>query len=544
VVLRQAFIAVLFLFSVTTFAEDTSVTGQVEQAVAMDPSEIASRFTVKVVTQQAHIFSPEASGGHGSGFFVGVTADQKQGLIFTNRHVVNKPSEMIAQKISLQFQTDTEIPESIDAELLYQSRLNDFAVLAFDLDKLDRAKERLMLAPLPSSESPLFNFAENSRKLQGLDVMAQGNPLNSDSITTYGKITGKYTTPSQGDFIQTQTPINPGNSGGPLIAFANGGLEVIGMNTMKITGADNTGFAIPIGILVKEFESWMTNPNIAKERRMGVRFAFAPKSELDIMKYSQIIQAKYPDFFKHYKAALRIDDVDPATGLRPNDVLISINGKMASPSTYEFRKIVQNSEVALNIEAIRNGETISVSVPVKDYTRPSLRREVDFVYISGLFFRELPQDYLSNKSGSAVFLELEMSTPETAFGQMKIPDQFSLVVGVNVNNRDYPVQRLNDLKNILKENRDAKFMRLIVREPLQVNTKDGAVPIADIFGNIQHQPTTTSYLVPVMQTITPKQFSIHRFAKQFSFSQGAPETRDWRTFIKANDECAKVLAAI
>ena len=55
------------------------------------------------------------------------------------------------------------------------------------------------------------------------------------------------------DLIQTDATINPGNSGGPLI-LANG--EVIGINTIKISTADNIGFAIPINVIKTIIESF------------------------------------------------------------------------------------------------------------------------------------------------------------------------------------------------------------------------------------------------------------------------------------------------
>jgi S1-C subfamily serine protease len=85
-----------------------------------------------------------------------------------------------------------------------------------------------------------------------LVVLAIGNALGLSHTVTMGIVsaTGRNDLGSLlfQDFIQTDAAINSGNSGGPLI---NARGDVIGINTRNLDsrgGAQNIGFAIPIGL--------------------------------------------------------------------------------------------------------------------------------------------------------------------------------------------------------------------------------------------------------------------------------------------------------
>lgn len=70
-------------------------------------------------------------------------------------------------------------------------------------------------------------------------VTAIGYPLGQDRL----KYTSGIVSGIQGSLIQTDAPINPGNSGGPLVDKDN---LVVGINSSKMTDADNVGFSVPI----------------------------------------------------------------------------------------------------------------------------------------------------------------------------------------------------------------------------------------------------------------------------------------------------------
>lgn len=521
-------------------AEDETTQGE-------DLFTFASRFTVKVETRLANIFTVAGGKGHGSGFFVDryVGKDGREmGVIFTNLHVINQSGDLNAREITLHFRTDTDIPEIVPAKVVYESALNDFAVLEFPIESLQRVRDFILEANLPGPKSPFSDFAKNHRILQGVDVIAHGYPLHGESVTTFGKITARADDFTSGDYIQTQTPINPGNSGGPLIAAQTG--EVIGMNTAKLVGdnVDNIGFSIPINVLLEEYRVWRVHPSIARNKHLEVYFGVASPAMLKILKVKELIEEHYPDFFMHHRQAIKVNDANPRTGLKTGDIIVAINGEKVS-RFYNVRKAIQRTfesseanaegkrKFEMAIDVVRDGRMISVKTPVTENTYKNLRRNVDFVMFSGMMFRDVGSSYFARAKDSAVALVMQLDTPEATFGEAETPELASLLVGITINNQHYEIKTLAQLKRALEANPDAKHARLDVQEGYFSKTNQGAIMLRDQVGNPQHSIIRTSYVVPIVDVLTAKQFSVNKFMKQFSFDESMPpERRDWRKHIK------------
>ena len=90
--------------------------------------------------------------------------------------------------------------------------------------------------------------------VQGDPVFAVGSPARLQNSVTSGVFSGF----EQG-FLQTNAQIYPGNSGGPLVTEKG---RVIGINTFKkITHKfEGLGFAIPVTVIWREFEDYLTKP--------------------------------------------------------------------------------------------------------------------------------------------------------------------------------------------------------------------------------------------------------------------------------------------
>jgi len=148
----------------------------------------------------------------GTGFFI-----NNDGIILTCAHVVEDS-----------IKTTIIVPDNgktkIDVELISINFEKDIALL-----KAINFKNK---AYLELGNSDEVNEEDS--------VVTVGFPLGEDRI----KFTGGIVSGIQGRYIQTDAPINSGNSGGPLIL--NKTKKVIGINTSKMTSADNIGYVSPI----------------------------------------------------------------------------------------------------------------------------------------------------------------------------------------------------------------------------------------------------------------------------------------------------------
>jgi serine protease Do len=168
----------------------------------------------------------------------------EEGYIVTNYHVVRGASD-----IRVQF--DTAMDETAyPAKLINWTEEEDLALL-----KIDRAE------PFPTV--PMGTSAD---LLIGEDAIAIGNPYGQTLSVSRGIISGLHRNVQASglsfqNLIQTDASINPGNSGGPLLNV-NG--ELIGINTVMNTAAENIGFAIPVDRVREVLKEHLLEPSKAR----------------------------------------------------------------------------------------------------------------------------------------------------------------------------------------------------------------------------------------------------------------------------------------
>ena len=163
------------------------------------------------------------------------------------------------------------------------------------------------------------------------------------------------------DFIQTDADINPGNSGGALVAATG---QLIGINTAIISssgGSQGIGLAIPIGLAMNVMRQLIDHGYVTR-CWLGVELQIVP---------SDIAAAAELDEGGVLVAAMLNQGPAAQAGLRPGDIMISVNGALLRNPQQAINMIAQiQPGAAIEIELLRGWQRFVVEAEVAQ--RPPL----------------------------------------------------------------------------------------------------------------------------------------------------------------------------
>lgn len=277
----------------------------------------------------------------GSGIII-----SEDGYILTNNHVVSSNSSESssyyqiseATKISVTlFNDETEY----EAKIVGQDKQTDLAVIKIEKSGLTKAE-----------------FTDSDNVKVGEFAMAVGNPINMSSTVTTGIISAvnRKITDSDGKTykcIQTDAAINSGNSGGALV---NAEGNVIGINTLKLsgTGIEGIGFAIPINATT-DITSQLIQYSKVKRPYIGISGIDLDKSTADRYKLVEGVYIKSVEDFSSAEKG----------GLKAGDVIIKADNK--SIKSMDELNEVKNShqigdEIKLRINREGNEKEITLTL--------------------------------------------------------------------------------------------------------------------------------------------------------------------------------------
>jgi serine protease Do len=247
----------------------------------------------------------------GSGLII-----DKDGYILTNNHVVAD-----ADQIEVKLNDGKEYP----AEIIGTDASTDLALIKIKSDH----------------DLPALYLGDSDKLDIGHWVVAIGNPFGLEHTVTAGIVSAKGRVIGAGpydDFIQTDASINPGNSGGPLINMEG---EVVGINTAIVAGGAGIGFAIPSN-MAKAVISQLKKTGEVTRGWLGVGI--------------QDLDQELKEYYRMDQGVLvtEVFPGDPAdkAGIKPNDIIVSVNGK----------KVESGREVSRLISGLSVGDTAEIKV--------------------------------------------------------------------------------------------------------------------------------------------------------------------------------------
>lgn len=273
----------------------------------------------------------------GSGIII-----SEDGYILTNNHIVNSSSTSYyyelgkANKVIVTLYNDST---KYDATIVGTDSQTDLAVIKIE-------KNGLKAAELGDSDAVQV----------GEFAMAIGNPLGLTDSVTAGIVSAVNREVSDQDgnsyvAIQTDASINSGNSGGALV---NSKGQVIGVNTLKLsgTGVEGVGFAIPINS-TKEIYEQLIQYNKVKRPYIGIGGydldeQTAEDNNLVVGIYIKTIE----DFSAGEKAGLKIGDVIvevDGTKVTKMDELNAINNQKQIGDTLKLKVFREGKEKEITV---------------------------------------------------------------------------------------------------------------------------------------------------------------------------------------------------
>lgn len=278
-----------------------------------------------------------------SGSGIIITED---GYILTNNHIVNSSSTSSYYTVSEATSVKVYLygdSTPYDATIVGTDNLTDLAVIKID-------KTGLQAAELGDSDSVKV----------GSFAMAIGNPLGLENSVTLGTVSAvnREVTDSEGKkfvLIQTDAAINSGNSGGALV---NSYGQVIGINTLKLSGdgVEGIGFAIPINS-TRDIYTQLINDGKVKRPYIGISCI-----DIDEQKsqYYKLPIGVYVSEVEDFSAAQK-------AGLKPGDVIIAADGTtVTNKDDLDEIKYSHSIGDTITLKISREGKEMDISLTLAE----------------------------------------------------------------------------------------------------------------------------------------------------------------------------------
>lgn len=311
-----------------------------ETAIGVASSVSPSVVGITVNYSINSVFGKSEASATGSGIIL-----TNDGYIVTNNHVISSESSssyyQITQATSITVKLHNDSTE-YKATVIGTDSYTDLAIIKIEAKDLTAA-----------------TLGDSTNLKVGEFVMAIGNPLGLDTTVTSGIVSALDREVEDGEgntytTIQTDAAINSGNSGGALV---NSKGQVVGINSMKLSGSDieGIGFAIPITSATKIINQLIDNGSVVRPY-IGI-------SGSDI---SEEISTRYNVPQGVYVEEVQENSPAAKSGLQKGDIITAINDQEIKTIS-ELNKIKFNYNVGdkIKLKITRNSEELNIELTLE-----------------------------------------------------------------------------------------------------------------------------------------------------------------------------------
>jgi S1-C subfamily serine protease len=301
----------------------------------------------------------------GSAVATGFVVDAEQGIILTNRHVVN-PGPVVAEAV---FQNNEEVPVTA----IYRDPVHDFGFFKYDPAHLRYMKT--MELKLNPDEARV-----------GTDIRVVGNDaaeklcIAAGTLARLDRNAPVYSSNGYNDFntfyMQASSGTTGGSSGSPVV---NSKGEVIGLNAGGKRGT-NAAFYLPLPRVKRALELLKRGETVSRGSLQTV-FLHRPFDELKRLGLSTATEEMVRQSDGQIDSMLVVSETvpgGPAHGqLQPGDVLVKVNGELVT--TFVPLEGILDSAVAasdgeagkegggkVKLQVERGGERVDFELDVSD----------------------------------------------------------------------------------------------------------------------------------------------------------------------------------